>query len=252
MSTVSKHLQKMQKDWVTCLFRDLLAQHKTTRKLVNELPNIDNIKETVNKLVKENLANCSKMNEQLKIVTEGVKEVYTENPCALEKWSFTRSAPDQVILTQIRISGIPEAKANSTEELLNAEHNQVDNLIHFLGEQTNVQNIRRLGKQNPNLTQPRTMLVTVSSPWEEMKLLTKGRKLVDYDFPVFLSRALNQGEIQVEKSMLLKSCALIDFGASKLEICMKNQQLSFKGQKVKDLVLTSEEENALKLTRNQN
>ena len=36
VSTVSKHLHKMQKDWVISLFRDLLAQHKTTRKLVNE------------------------------------------------------------------------------------------------------------------------------------------------------------------------------------------------------------------------
>ena len=149
VSTVSKHLHKMQKDWVIYFFRDLLAQHKTTRKLVNELPNIDNIKETVNEVVKENLANCSKMNEQLKkFVTEGVKEIYKENPCALEKRSFTGSAPDQVILNQIRISGISEAKANSTEELLKAEQNQVDNLIHFLGEDTNVQNIRRLGKQN--------------------------------------------------------------------------------------------------------
>ena len=85
-----------------------------------------------------------------------------------------------------------------------------------------------------------------------MKLLTKGRKLVDYDFPVFLSKALNQEEIQVEKSMLLKRRVLIACGASKLDIRMKNQQLSFQGQKLKDLVLTSEKENALKLPRNQN
>ena len=95
------------------------------------------------------------------------------------------------------------------------------------------------------------MLVTVSSPWEVRKLLAKGRKLVDSDFPIFLSRALNQEEIQVEKSMLLKRRALIASGASKLEIRMKNQQLYFKGQKVKDLVLTSQDENALKLPRNQ-
>ena len=30
VSTVSKHLHKIQKDWVISLFRDLLAQHKTT------------------------------------------------------------------------------------------------------------------------------------------------------------------------------------------------------------------------------
>ena len=36
-------------------------------------------------------------------------------------------------------SGIPEANANSTEELLNAEHKQFNYLIYFLGEQTNVQ-----------------------------------------------------------------------------------------------------------------
>ena len=95
------------------------------------------------------------------------------------------------------------------------------------------------------------MLVTVSSPWEVGMLLAKGRKLVDYDFPVFLSRALNQEEIQFEKSMLLKRRALIACGASKLDIRMKNKQLHLKGQKVKDLVLTSEEENALKLPRNQ-
>ena len=51
--------------------------------------------------------------------------------------------------------------------------------------------------------------------------------------------------------MLLKRRALIAFGASKLDIRMKNQQLYFKGQKVRDLLLTSEEENALKLPRNQ-
>ena len=94
------------------------------------------------------------------------------------------------------------------------------------------------------------MLVTVSSPWEVRNLLAKGRKLVDYDFPVFLSRA--QEEIQVEKSMLLKRRALIACGAPKLDIRIKNQQLYFKGQKVKDLILTSEEENVLKLSRNQN
>ena len=111
VSTVSKHLHKMQKDWVISLFRDLLAQHKTTRKLVNELPNIDNTKETVNEVVKENLANCPEMNEQLKkFVTEGVKEVYTENPCALEKRSFTRSAPDQVILNKFASVVFPKPK----------------------------------------------------------------------------------------------------------------------------------------------
>ena len=68
----------------------------------------------------------------------------------------------------------------------------------------------------------------------------------------FLSRALNQEEIQVEKSMLLKRRALIACGASKLDIRIKNQQLYSKGQKVKDLILTSEEENVLKLSRNQN
>ena len=51
--------------------------------------------------------------------------------------------------------------------------------------------------------------------------------------------------------MLLKRRALITCGASKLDIRIKNQQLYFKGQKVKDLILTSEEENVLKLSRNQ-
>ena len=109
-----------------------------------------------------------------------------------------------------------------------------------------------LGKQNINREKPRTMLVTVSSPWEVRKLLAKGRKLFDYDFPVFLSRALNQKENQVAKSMLLKRSALIACGDLKLDIRIKNQQLYFKGQKVKDLILTSEEEIALKLPRNQN
>ena len=88
------------------------------------------------------------MTEQLKkFVTEGFKKTYTENSCALEKRSFTRKAPVQVILNQVCVSGIVEANANSTEELLNAEQNQIDNFILFLGDQTNVKNIRRLGKQ---------------------------------------------------------------------------------------------------------
>ena len=51
------------------------------------------------------------------------------------------------------------------------------------------------------------MLATVSSPWEVRKLLAKGRKLVDFEFSVFLSRALNQEEIQVDQSMLPKKRA---------------------------------------------
>ena len=43
----------MQKNWVISLLRDLLAQHKTKRKLVNEVPNIDDIKETLNEVIKE-------------------------------------------------------------------------------------------------------------------------------------------------------------------------------------------------------
>ena len=31
VSTVSKHVHKMQKDWLIFLFLDLLAQHKTTQ-----------------------------------------------------------------------------------------------------------------------------------------------------------------------------------------------------------------------------
>ena len=103
VSTVNEHLHKVL---VISIFHDLLTQHKTTRKLVNELPNFDDIMETVHAVVKESLANCSKMNEQLKnFVTEGVKDIHTEKLCALKKLRFTSRAPDQVILNQIRISG---------------------------------------------------------------------------------------------------------------------------------------------------
>ena len=52
--------------------------------------------------------------------------------------------------------------------------------------------------------------------------------------------------------MLLKKGTLIASGASKLDIRIRNQQLYFKAQKVIDLVLAGEEENAWKLLRNQN
>ena len=94
------------------------------------------------------------------------------------------------------------------------------------------------------------MLVTVSSPWEVRKLLAKGRKVVDYDFPVKSSEPRRNSSREINATQ--KACALIACGASKLDIRIKNQQLYFKGQKVKDLILTSEEEDVLKLSRNQN
>ena len=61
------------------------AIHKTThyiRKLVNKLPNLDDIKETVNKVVRENLAKSSTMNKQLKkLINEVVREIFIENSC---------------------------------------------------------------------------------------------------------------------------------------------------------------------------
>ena len=78
---------------VISLFHNLVDQHKTTSKLANKLPNVDDFKETVHEIFKENSANCSKINGQLrKLKTEGVREIYTENSCTLEKRSFTRRA----------------------------------------------------------------------------------------------------------------------------------------------------------------
>ena len=132
------------------------------------------------------------------------------------------------------------------------EKNQVDNSIRFLGEQTNVQNIMRLRTQNSIRKQPRTTFLTVSKQWEVRKLLAKGRTFVEYEFPVHMTRALNQEEIQIEISVLLNRRTLIACGASNLNVGFKNQQLNFKGEKMKDLVLTVEKQNALKLPRTQN
>ena len=51
ISTISYHLDKMQENLVVSLLRDLLAERKTTRNLVNELPNIDDSKKTVHEFV---------------------------------------------------------------------------------------------------------------------------------------------------------------------------------------------------------
>ena len=98
----------MQKDWFTSLLED---QIKTPRRLVKKLPNTDDIKETVNEIIKGNLANWTKLNEQLKIsVTVGVAEFCRQNSCMLKTRICARREPDSIILDEICIRSMSEAK----------------------------------------------------------------------------------------------------------------------------------------------
>ena len=115
--------------------------------------------------------------------------------------------------------------------MYNTEHKQLDNLIEFYGEQTNVQYIRKLGKLNDNRKQLRTLLVTMRIPWELRKICAKGRKLPNYDISVVLLIAVNQLDFQNEKSILLK-CPKTS-RVPKLDIRTKNQHLYIKDQNVK-------------------
>ena len=95
---------------------------------------------------------------------------------------------------EIRIQGIPEPKNLSNAKRLEHDEEHLKNILETLGEwdKNNINLVKRLGPFNEQSDRPRSLIVKFSNEWTARKCLTKGYKLRNYDYPVFINKSLSK------------------------------------------------------------
>ena len=87
-----------------------------------------------------------------------------------------------------------------------------------------------LGKFVKNCTRPSTMQVTLSSVLDRNILLQSDNKLSDYEYKFFMTAALCDSDIQLERKVLKKRWQLITSGVDRKDIKVRGLRLYVKGE----------------------
>ena len=143
----------MTKDYLLCLTRELVSQLRDT---------------------KHQLLDKNKISESLQLTTD-VKELKQKTAVQTKK---EQQQPIKVpvhdnpndYLSQIKINGIEELKVEQGDDdkrlkILQHEENSVEIFDH-LGEKIHIKDCHRLGMIKKDNPRPRTMIVTLSNPWD--------------------------------------------------------------------------------------
>ena len=102
---------------------------------------------------------------------------------------------DPLVTNQVRFNGIPVATSNSTEGFLSAEYEGVKNFYELWDEQPKATKVRRLCKSQLERDRPQNLLVTLSCPLENSRVL--------------ISKALTVEETTKENAILPKRRVLL-------------------------------------------
>lgn len=238
--SVSTYLSKIPKDSIICLFKELLSQHRNLKKeKETKLQSIENDVKTINanvKLLTEKHATLSsrgtKTESEIVKIRELVQEQNNEQP-RIQSNPVTRD----ITKYQFRIDGIKEARPDPEDtsrtkqsKILEHEANEVTRILAHLDENPNITDIKRLGQFKPEGGRARTVLVTVSSPWDTRKILSKAPKLKSYDQMIFISAALTKEEYEKERLLLKKRRELINNGILQRDLRIIDLNLYLRGK----------------------
>ena len=192
-------LRKMTKDYLLCLTRELVSQLRDT---------------------KHQLLDKNKISESLLQITTDVKELKQNSAVQTKK---AQQQPikvpvhdnPNVYLSQIKINGIEELKVEQGDDdkrlkILQHEENSVKKIFDHLGEKIHIKDCHRLGMIKKDNPRPRTMIVTLSNPWDVRKLIAKSHQLKTHNSKIFLSRCLSPADREIEKILLHKRWKLIN------------------------------------------
>lgn len=134
---------------------------------------------------------------------------------------------------QIRVAGIPENKEQNVLKRQENDLNALQKILNFLElSNINICDILRLGKYDSSRTKPRNILVTFQSPWDARKVMQSAFKLKGYEFPIFISPALDLNGQKKEKRILKKRYELIRAGVKKEQLKIKSNKLYQDGNEV--------------------
>ena len=129
---------------------------------------------------------------------------------------------------KIRIQGVPEPKNLSNAKRLEHDEEHLKNILETLGEwgeSNNINLVKRLGPFNEQSDRTRSLIDKFSYEWTARKGLTKGYKLRNSDYPVFINKSLSKEEVILEKRVLKKRWELMQNGTPKVELKIKNLKL---------------------------
>ena len=101
------------------------------------------------------------------------------------------------------------------------------NVLETIGEwdKNNINLVKRLGPFKEQSDHPRSLIVKFSNEWTARKCLTKGYKLRNYDYPVYINKSLSKEEVVLEKRVLKKRWELMQKGIPKVELKINNLKL---------------------------
>ena len=210
---VKKHLNKMNKEFVVCLFREMLSRFRESKKMNNILLNSKNEMSALMKEVQELNENSVKIQDTLpSVMTTAPSQQSAATTAPIQKKPVNNQH-----LYQVRIDGIPESKSNKRAEIDQHEEKELNEVFNFLEESPPIESLRRLWKTRPNdNARPRTLLLTLKSNWDARKILSKSNKLKDYaGRTIYLSRGLTDDEINKNNKILRKRRELIEKGVER-------------------------------------
>lgn len=269
---IEKYLSKATKNYIICLFQELLSQHcdleqkheQQTTKIINGIEKIKSAAkkeetEQINSLRKElsEIKDTIKEEEQTQLdkiqdEVKDIKRILNEkrlniSPPTFEPQPFANGPSTNSARMQLRIDGIEEKSLstdqnqieNPTRQMQLLEHDQsiVNEIFAHLGESPQISDIRRIGpfklKNGQTRVRPRTLLVTLCNPWDIRKILTKAPMMKSYYArKIFITKALNFEESKREQELLRVRRQLLNDHANPKDLKIRDLCLFYKNDMI--------------------
>jgi len=167
-----------------------------------------------------------------------VKSSIDTQPSKIINVSEERKSPKRSpsLKYQLRLTGFPEIKnENNRTKRQQIEREYVESVLkHMDKEQCKITDCFRLGKFNKDRKSSRSLLVTFASVWDRNMVLQNANLLSTFKDKISLAPALSPADFQIEKKLLHRRWQLIQNGAKKENIKIKNFELLLNGEVVKD------------------
>ena len=254
--TLTKLFNKMNKESVVCLLREVISQHRVAMKENYAIKDIAESVRSINQRMDHNHQDS---------IVHAIKPVFDESIKSIKK--EPESAPPTVgarkieshnISNCIRIQGVQAVNLSKNENDIKT-NTEVGNLLSELGVNAEIVHLRRLGsfekfkeKSESNSLNieshatsekvaPRVVMVEIKNNWDVRLILARAGTAWDTlaKRKIYIRKALTREEIAKENACLKKRRELIAQGVSRQKLKIKNFQL-FNGD---DLVALIENTN---------
>jgi len=133
---------------------------------------------------------------------------------------------------QLRISGVMEQEENLKHfERQKLDFQYAEKMLKHIGkENCKLSDCFRLGKFKKDQKKPRWLVITFISVWDRNMVLQSSSALSTFEDRIFLSPVLSPADMELEKKILKKRRELINDGANKKELKIKNLKLYYAGE----------------------